>query len=157
MNEHEAHLLEYINKIYHDLEIIKMGIDYKKWRDYRLVLGTIDPNHTFDYPILKSNISSLETIKTETTQNELSNVQKEKMPIEDLLDEEIKVWLDKVMPFALECILQWEHKISLVDVYYIILKINIMDYINNIYNIIILCIDPIYYSSFMVCLIAIVS
>jgi hypothetical protein len=54
MNDDLKQLLDYVDTIYSEVEVIKLGLDYKKWRDYRLALGNLNPDEDFDRPMFDS-------------------------------------------------------------------------------------------------------
>lgn len=94
-NEAVTAVLNYANKIFNEIEVLKLGLDYKEWREYRLPLGSLNP---YD--------EVLEKIKN--AQNDDN-----KPVFLTMTDEEISVWFVKIDSFIIRSILLWQERKSL--------------------------------------------
>jgi hypothetical protein len=110
-------VVDYANKIYDDLEVLKLGMDYKGWREYRFLLGTLDPDDSLEDIIVElSNRSGLEVeVKTLARHK---GVEERTFDIEifEASEIEIEAWLVRTMPFVLKTILHWEESTGLFDI-----------------------------------------
>lgn len=99
-NDPKRRLLNYMNKLYAELEVLKLGLDYKGWREYRLMLGTLDPD---------DDLSELTVPVPTVTRKEYD------IMLFTSKENEIEQWLVKTMPFVLQSILQWQEKSGIFD------------------------------------------
>ena len=87
-------LFEYIDKINEEIEIFKLDLDYIKWRDYRLLLGTLNP-----FKILYEDANFNKDLKIN---KEMALFQKETS------DDEVLDWYNNNFSFVIESIIRWE-------------------------------------------------
>lgn len=102
----EEHSL-YLDALYAEVEVLKLGLDYKRWRDYRMALGTLDPDKHFTEPLFPDNNSKTLPLDPEAQAGE--------KVLLTATHEELKQWLEYVMPFALQSILQWQETTGFMD------------------------------------------
>lgn len=95
-NESIQNLYNYVDSVQDELEVLKLGLDYMKWREYRFPLGSLKPSET---------LYSDETVSApfQTIDN---------MTLFSFGDGEIKSWLINVLPFIYESILYWQDSVS---------------------------------------------
>jgi hypothetical protein len=82
-------IINYIDKVYSEVEVLKMGLDYKEWREYRLPLGSLNPYEDI-----------LKKLRNATP--------KDKPSLLTMTNDEIRTWLTRVTPFIIRSILYWQ-------------------------------------------------
>lgn len=87
-------LFEYIDKINEETEIFKLGIDYMRWREYRLLLGIFSP-----FEMLYDD----HDFKKEFKINKKMILFDQKTPSDQIVN-----WFQQNFSFVVESIIKWE-------------------------------------------------
>ena len=141
VNKSKSEILEkvqtYVDKIYTDLEVLKLGLDYKQWREYRLPLGSLDPDDDLEAIFPQAPPSTIKSDKPIISDkpldsDEWDDLVKDAKPIEQqsyqpvkkrgddsifsgMSDDDTKIWLSTITPFIIRSILYWQESKGIWD------------------------------------------